>query len=40
MNKKYLNTAESSAYLGLSIKEFEKIKCQGWVKEFVTIQLD
>jgi hypothetical protein len=34
MNKKYLNTADSSAYLGLTIKEFKKIQCRGWIKEF------
>jgi hypothetical protein len=34
MNKKYLSKSESAAYLGYSIKEFEKIKCRGWIKEF------
>jgi hypothetical protein len=34
MKKKYLNTAESAAYLNISAKEFLKIKCRGWIKEF------
>jgi hypothetical protein len=34
MNKKYLNKSESAAYLDVSIKKFENIKCRGWIKEY------
>jgi hypothetical protein len=39
IEKKYLNKADSAAYLNLTIKNFENIKCQGLIKEYKLFNL-
>jgi hypothetical protein len=39
IEKKYLNRSESAAFLNLTIKEFEKIKCLGLVKQYKIFNL-
>jgi hypothetical protein len=35
IEKNYLNKSESAAYLNITTKKLEKIKCQGFLKEFI-----
>jgi hypothetical protein len=39
MEKKYLSKADSARYLNITIKEFEKIKCLGLIKEYKLFNL-
>ncbi len=39
MKKQWFNKKESAAYLNVTSKKFEKIKCRGWIKEFTIFNL-